>query len=193
MLRASVASILNDSQQFGKIYCIDGIALPPKQIMVTFIPKQEVAFLRILLAHLVELFDPPRIVGSWKEKNCDLKKEVHLRIWQLLMSCIYCILRWHPCFVSTQFVWSSFSFFLTRNHFSNLASVEDVGRILRGEALIAMDWSRAKSLQCKAEHLLKLMEEKKKAIWNFSVANRNEETDKVSSFYCRKLSETFPT
>ena len=57
----------------------------------------------------------------------------------------------------------------------------DVGRLLRGHLLIFKDWNRAKILQGKGEALVKLMEEKKKEIWNFSAVNssRSQESDKV--------------
>ena len=46
--------------------------------------------------------------------------------------------------------------------------------------LISKDWNRAKTLQSKGESLVKLMEEKKKEIWNFSTINsRSQEPDKV--------------
>lgn len=55
--------------------------------------------------------------------------------------------------------------------------LEDVGRLLRGEILISKNWDQAKLLQSKAESLVKLMEEKKKVIWNFSFSEKNHEND----------------
>ena len=57
----------------------------------------------------------------------------------------------------------------------------EVGRLLRGDLLISKDWNRAKMLQGKGEALVKLMEEKKKEIWNFSAfsSNRGQENEKV--------------
>lgn len=55
-----------------------------------------------------------------------------------------------------------------------------MGHLLRGELIISKDWSRAKCLQNKTESLLRLMEEKKKDIWNFSLNQKNQESDKVS-------------
>ena len=51
--------------------------------------------------------------------------------------------------------------------------------MLRGDLLISKDWIRAKTLQSKGETLVKLMEEKKKEIWNFSTNSRSQEADKV--------------
>jgi len=51
--------------------------------------------------------------------------------------------------------------------------------VLRGDLLISKDWSRAKTLQSKGEIIVKLMEEKKKEIWNFSTNSRSQEADKV--------------
>ncbi|KAK4012972.1 hypothetical protein OUZ56_025220 [Daphnia magna] len=63
--------------------------------------------------------------------------------------------------------------------YSSISTVlQDVGRLLRGELIISKDWSRAKCLQNKTESLLRLMEEKKKDIWNFSLNQKNQESDK---------------
>ena len=55
-----------------------------------------------------------------------------------------------------------------------------MGRLIRGESLISKDWSKAKCLQTKTDSLIKLMEDRKKEIWNFSFNNKNQANDKVS-------------
>jgi len=61
--------------------------------------------------------------------------------------------------------------------YSNMNTLlQEVGRVLRGESLISKDWNRAKQLQIKADKAAKVMEEKKKIIWNFVPQNKNKES-----------------
>ena len=61
-----------------------------------------------------------------------------------------------------------------------LFHAEEVGRVIRGDLLISKDWSRAKQLQRKGDTTAKLMEEKKKIIWNFLPQNKTtDNTDQV--------------
>jgi len=53
---------------------------------------------------------------------------------------------------------------------------EETGRVIRGEALISRNWNRAKQLQIKADSAAKMIEGKKKIIWNFLPQNKNKDS-----------------